>query len=102
MLDGFFDPLEQLTYVRLSKIFSQKANSTLKPKLYHIMAQDIRAMLRSGACGALDSRNQLVAFLYDFTQWECGIILFTQTLGSVFDVRKMHSKAKQGCGRRLG
>jgi hypothetical protein len=39
----------------------------IEPKLYHIgiVTQDIRLMLKSGAWGALDSRNQQIVFVCD-------------------------------------
>jgi hypothetical protein len=73
----------------------------IEDKLYQtgIMAQDVRAMLRSEAWTGLQSRNEQALFLHNFAETECGKSLSNQVLGYVFEiqeshVRKIRSKAK--------
>jgi hypothetical protein len=73
----------------------------IEDKLYQtgIMAQDIRAMLRSEAWTRLQSGNEQVVFLHNFAETECGKSLSNQVLGYVFEiqeshVRKIRSQAK--------
>jgi hypothetical protein len=58
-----------------------------------IIAQDIRAMLRSEARPGLQLRNEQVVFLHNFAETECGKSLSNQVLG-------YYSKSKsRTCGK---
>jgi hypothetical protein len=65
-----------------------------------LSVQDICALLRAGEWCAVESRNQQVMFLYDFTRSKYYISLQAASIGQVFEihevhVRKIRSKARK-------